>query len=659
MLGKSLPQPSYDRLDATLTFDVDRREHWQLSGDTRLYASHKDAPVVTWRGKADGAGLQGFGWHDAFLHLGNRATLAVTGGCSRGRGCRFDVKTHHAAIATALQTIGLNYPVKGSADATSSVVWKNGGWRINADMVLHRLAWSGISIPDSTLAVSGLSFRTPEHFELSSVKLRPVDASGEISLERLRRNGSSWRLSTHARKLEDGWAQLANIMLVHFGLKPVLEGRGGLDTDIDVSHDQGNIHGIFSADAAPALFAYGQDFRKPAGVRAGIAGRFEMQGGNRLLFITRMYLGRSQAGDMRWEAASNRPAFLSAGHIQLDLTALDQTGVRLPTAWKEWHGAISGHFDRLLTTTGTGIPGRLSRADADLQLRKFGYGHDIWNGAIGIRQGHLVARDMLWRHDAQHARLDAHMNLASMEGRVNLRDTAFSWGREDTLPSWLAHASLQGTLHNIELDWLGNTWRRLHGSYRLKGNRITLAHTRARLAGGGFESPRLSLELVPGSIRFSGPIRMAIVQPAKLSGLQQALGMELDGPTYLNAKLKGELPWQERSAWKGNGDIEIQHGHWLPKNISLVRTAAGNSIPVKGPGRFSRLAFRFRLSQRAIDLSRIRLEAKAQIFSGKATVDRSGRVQGEMEMKEGGRSSSVKISGQCPAAAMLFSPAEP
>jgi len=656
LAGLALPQPVYDSFDTLLTFDANTGREWNLFGDVQLHTNLKNMPAITWRGKVEGTGLQRLNWHDAFLQIGRNAMFSTIGECAHGKGCNFGIDTHNAEILPILKAINLDIPVKGTLDAKASVSWKNGQWSAQGKLASHHVSWSEISVPDTTISMPNALYHAPGHVELAGIRLQIEDAGGSLVLNRITRSGKKWSLDAYIRNMARAWVPFANILLKSYGMKPDLEGKGPLNVNIEASHDTGHTGIYFSIHADQAQLDYAGEFKKPEGIRANITARLDTRGNRSLFSIRNMDLGSSRAEQVQWVIGQGRTKSVSAKRIRIDLAKLKQNGIIFPDAIKDWHGTIRGHFSHVQPVTGTPVANWFSKSGANLQLNAFGPKENIWDGLINIRDGVLSTQNLRWKTTGQHARLDGVINLASMQGNINLQDAALSWKQGDALPAWLGRTQLHGRLRNIGLDWMGNTWDGLHGAYRIRGNHITLRKIRGKLAGGSIQSPKMSLILFPEFVHFSGPVRMAIVRLNKLHGLSEALGANLDGYMYLNANLEGELPWHTKSTWQGNGDIEIQHGYWQPVDKKLTIVAGDLRIKTGEVAPFSRFTTRFNLERKVLQLTRMQLETGAKQITGNAFLHPNGEIGGNLQIRDERGMRRSGFLGNWPEATGFFRP---
>jgi len=655
LAGLALPQPAYDSFETSLTFDANTSREWNLFGDAEIHASLKNMPPITWRGKVKGTGLQRLNWHDAFLQIGRNAMFSTSGDCTHGKGCNFGIDTRNAEVPLILKVMNLDIPVKGTLDAKTSISWKNRQWSAKGKLASHHVSWSDISVPDTTVSVPNALYRVPGHFELENIHLQPAEESGDIVLEKLHRSGQKLNLDARVRSMA-GWVPFANILLKLNGMAPDIRGKGILNAEVHASMDSGHTETGFSVDGSQARLAYAREFEKPKGIRANITAQLDTRGDRSLFSIRNMELGDSRAEQIQWVIEQGKSRSVSAKQIRIDLTKLKQNGIVFPDTMKNWHGTIHGRFSHVQPVAGSPVANWFSKSDTSLQLDAFGLKENTWNGLINIRNGILSTQNLRWETIGQHARLDGVINLTSRQGNINLRDAALSWKQGDALPAWLNQAKLHGHLRSIDLDWMGNTWGGLHGAYRTKGNHITLRKVRGNLAGGSIQSPKLSLVLSPESIRFSGPVRMAIVRLNKLRGLSEVLGTNLDGYMYLNANLEGELPWRTKSTWQGNGDIEIQHGHWQSIDKKLAIAAGGLRIKTGETAPFSRFTTRFHLERRVLQFTRMQLETGAKQITGNAFLHPNGEIGGNLQIRdERGMRKSVLL-GNWPEATGFFGP---
>jgi len=654
LAGLALLQPAYDSFETSLTFDANTGREWSLFGDAKLHARPKKTPTIIWRGKVEGAGFQRFNWHDTFLQIGQNTILSTVGNCTHGKGCNFDIDTRNAKISPLLKAVSLNIPVKGTLDSKSSFSWKDGQWSARGELASHHVSWSDISLPDTTVSVPNALYRAPGHIKLAGVRLQTGDAGGGLTLDRITSSDGKWSLDAHIKNMAHAWVPFTNILLKSYGIKPDLKGKGPLNANIEASHDAGHTGIDFSIHADQAQLDYAGEFKKPEGIRASITARLDTYGNKSLFSIRNMDLGNSRAEQIQWVIGQGETGSVSAEQIRIDLTKLKQKGIVFPNNMKDWHGAIRGRFGHVQPVAGTPVTDWFSKSGASLQLDAFGSKENTWDGLINIRNGALSTQNLRWKTTGQHARLDGVIDLASRQGNMNLQDAELSWKQGDALPVWLTHANLHGSLRNINLDWMRNTWGGLHGTYRTKGKHITLRKVRGKLAGGSVQSLKLSLVLSPESIHFSGPVRMAIVRLNKLEGLSRALGANLDGYMYLNANLEGELPWRTKSAWQGNGDIEIQHGRWQTVDKRLTITAGNLHTKTGEAAPFSRFTTRFRLNRRVLQFTRMQLETGAKQITGKAFLHPNGEIGGNLQIRDERGAQKSGFMGNWPEATGLF-----
>ncbi len=654
MAAIHFPFLAYGTLDSTLTFDVHKKKAWSVFGDATFHAKQKSMPPMLWRGEISGKNFQQFAWHDAFLQLGQKTMLAITGGCAQKQGCNFGIHTRNAEIPLILEAVNLHWPVKGTLDATSSFSWKGGQWSATGKLVSHHISWSGISVPDVAISVPDARYHAPEHFELANMRLQSAATKKSIVLDKFIKSGKRWSLDAHAKNIADGWVPLTNILLKSYGMAHGLRGKGTLTAELHASASADHTGFDFSLDGSRAQLGYAEKFEKPGGIRASISAHINIKGSRASLLIRDVKLGNSHAEQVQWMLGKEKPEWLSAKRIWIDLSELKQDGIIFPAVTDGWHGAIRGRFSRVRPVAGTPVAGWFSQSGASFQLRAFGPKGDSWDGLIGIRNGELSTRNLRWGTVGQHAHLDGTINLASGQGDVNLRDAALSWGRGDTWPAWLAHAKLHGRLHNINLDWMENAWDGLHGTYRTDGQHIILRKIHGRLAGGSIQSSKISLVLMPAAVRFSGNMRMATVRLSKLRGFSEALGANLGGYMYLNANLEGELPWRIKPAWQGNGDIEIQHGHWQSADKKLEITVGDLRLKTGEKTPFSHFTTRFYLKNKMLRLTRMRLKIGEKRIVGHAFLYPNGAIRGNLKIRDGHGVRESKILGNWPQAAGFF-----
>ena len=650
----ALPKSAYDTFETSLTFDVNASRKWNLFGDAGLHTSARNAPDIILRGKVGGSGWQQMNWHDAFLQIGRNAMLSTAGECVRGKGCNFDIDARDAKISLLLKALGLNHPLKGRLDAKLLFSWENGRWSAKGKLLPHHVAWSDISVPDAAISIPNVLYHAPEHVEFSGIHFQTVDTDGGMTLNGLIKSSGEWSLDAHVKDMTRAWVPFTNILLKSHGMKPEIRGQGALSAHVKIFREAGRTGIDFSIHADQAQLGYAGMFEKPEGVPASMTAHADIAENRIRLAIRHAELGGSRAGLAQWVFDQGNINSVSAENIQVDLSGLKQKGIVFPTAMQNWHGAIRGRFSHVRPHAGAATADWFEHSDAQLELAEFGAGREHWNGAIHILNGDLSTPNLQWRNAAEHARLSGSIHLPSLRGNMNIQDAALSWEQGDALPAWIAHAKVRGHLRNIDLDWMGNTWGEVHGVYRISDHHITLGNLRGHLAGGGIQSPKLSLILSPESIHFSGPVRMAMIRLNKLQGLSETLGANLDGSMYLNANLEGELPWHTKSAWQGNGDIEIRHGHWQPVDKKLTIVAGDLHTETGKRVSFSHFATRFHVDRSVLRLTRMQLETGTKQIIGNAFLHPDGEIGGHLQIRGERGTQKVELIGNWPGATGLF-----
>jgi len=647
-------QAAYGTFGTSLTFDVNPDHEWHVFGDATLHARQKNSADIVWRGKLNGAGWQQLNWHDSFLQISQNNMFSTVGACAYGRGCHFGVDTRNADISSMLGILNLDYPLAGQFDIKSSCSWKHGQWSIAAQLASHHVSWSDIALPDANISIPDVRYHAPEGLHIANVHIQTGDSNSNITINRLIQSDKAWNLDAYISNDALAWVPLANILLKAHGIKADLQGKGAINADIKIAHVEAGTGMDISMHASRAQISYGKAFKKPGNIPFDIIMHADITGDNTLLNITHVTLGNSHIKRMQWLLEQRKSKSLAIDDMYINLTALRQHGIVLPDRIKDWHGAIGGHFTRVHPSMEISMSDPFAEAAGQLELTGFGVGKHQWNGVINMQNGTLSTRDLVWRNADQHARLTGSLHLASRQGSLDLQDATFTLKQGDMLPVWLRYAKLHGHLRHTDVNWMGTSWHELYGTYRTSGNRITFKKVRAKLAGGSARSPKISLTLTPASVHFSGSMHMAIIRLNKLSKLSEALGTHLDGYMYLNANLEGDIPWHATSGWQGNGDIEIQHGHWRPDDKKLAITVGNLHTELGKEGIFSRFSTRFHLRHNGLHFTRMQLESGVKQITGKGVLHTNGALEGTLKIKDEHGSRQSKLTGNWPELTGFF-----
>jgi len=165
----------------------------------------------------------------------------------------------------------------------------------------------------------------------------------------------------------------------------------------------------------------------------------------------------------------------------------------------------------------------------------------------------------------------------------------------------------------------------------------------------------MHISSLPNGIAFSGDVGMTAVRLDQLQGLAEVLGAKLDGYAFVNASLSGSLPLGLAGDWQGNGDIEIQQGHWrefLPEHHIYLNRGGGDKQSADVV--FDSLNSRFRLSDSGLSLNRLTLKQGKQVMRGQAKFNPQGEISGRLVIEGDDSKRESAMHGQWPSLRSYF-----
>lgn len=659
-----LPLPSlhYDVLDASLTFSLDAAGQWAWFGNLLTRDAHAELPELSWRGKLNGRSPDDFRLQDAFVQFGEKTRLTLIGGCERALPCRLEIDTSGANPGMILKAGAIDVPLEGKLDGRIELNEKGDGWDLNGKLGLHETKWEKIDLPDTQIEIAGLHMESPGHYRLSHARIEPK-GGGMIEITGLAQEGGRFRVATRLSALKDAWAPIGTILLEQAGIaaqpgsRSKLAGSGEVNGSLDWSAEGEDALLQFSLEADKAALKLDKRFSKPAGMAARVDGLYRSKSGLAQLELAKLQLGESRLGGVRLAWRGDAPE-LSVSDIRLDMDKLKAGGVLLPGPLAGWQGELQGELQHIALPGGAGVPQWLVAADGGLRLSRFDFDGQVWNGALKLRHGRIRADGMSWHRGADFADFTADVDLARMQGKVDVSRAGFAWSPEMSLPGWLAGAELGGIFSQTDMQWNGNTWKGMQGAFTARGGSLRLEKVRGRLGGGIVQSRKLDIEAVAGGIRFSGLVGTTAVHLNDLQGLADATGATMDGYVFANARLAGSLPLGS-GAWSGNGDIEIHRGLWkearAAHHIQWLNVAAAK---LDDGDRFDRLNVRFRFAGDALQLRRLVFSRDRFTAGGEADISASGVVRGGLTVRQqDGEPMHTGLAGRWPSLSGFFQPA--
>ena len=278
-----------------------------------------------------------------------------------------------------------------------------------------------------------------------------------------------------------------------------------------------------------------------------------------------------------------------------------------------------------------------------------------------LHDGRVDTPRMRWQQGDSFAEFSASTDVAGLRGRLDIDAASLVWQSADGLPSWLQQAGLHGRFAHTDMQWEGNAWKDMRGSYAMRESGLLLEHVAGRLADGGIHSRRMHIESVPGGLRIAGRLTMTAVHLEHLHGLADTLGVNPAGYLFFNARLAGTLPaglkGVQNAGWSGNGDVEIQHGSFdrpMPGNEILLQHPAASGLAGDVASGFDKLVAHFQIRKARLHVSHVQLSTANVTLKGDASVAANGTIAGRLDVQRGKQSAQTLLTGSWPAWGRLF-----
>ncbi|TLS76532.1 glutamyl-tRNA amidotransferase [Mariprofundus erugo] len=640
------------RLSGGLTLDITRQRGWSLFGEVDAGGDEQHQPVRL-RGKLSHPAAGELVWHDSFVHLDDRAVIALDGHCSQGQ-CESHLDARSMPVAAWLRlfpdAVDLPKTLAGKSRLEAMLRWHGDQWEASGSVRLNDASFSyrqqSRPLPALQLTVSelhgernGWGGRAVITFPgIASEILLQADSSSAARVKH-QPPSQSLLLTLASTKLADGvWQPFGNLLLSSLNIAPDLTGSGTMRAAVELQLQPQHSSLQLDLGADEARVAYAGQWEKPAGVVAlchGKVGWRSMISQPDGVQLDRCRVADAQLDTLAYHQKEKRESLALSG-LTLDLDKLAERKLLLPDWLRLYHGRIegSGQFDWL---DGSGL---LKRASGDWNLQQAGTFDWQLSGRVKVADGIFASDHLQLSGPLGQAELKGRFRATDRSGTINVLSGHLDWQALPGLPAGMADIHLAGHIAQGYVTALGYEWQGMSADYFMDQGHLVLKQGVVPFAGGQLQVDELMLTPVASSLRLDGKIRAKEVKLEQLPWLAEWLQADLSGKLGANIEVKGLFNQDgavaDMSAWqRSNGDLVVYSGSWLPRDSALRGLSA--------PGDFRKLQLRFRLQEQGVDIPSVELVRHGIRYRGQAAIAADGAISGGL--KGGG---AVTLQGQWP-----------
>ncbi|WP_018294873.1 hypothetical protein [Mariprofundus ferrooxydans] len=642
------------RLTGGLTLDITRHQGWSLFGeieaqDDVTVAGQEQEPMRL-RGKISHPADGELVWHDSFIHLQDRAVIALDGHCLSGK-CESRLDARNVPVGAWFkllpQTTLLPW-FDGNTRLTGMVRWHGDAWQASGSLGLTRLSYhheqqQALGLPAMRLVASDLHGDRGGWTGQAQVSFPQfegvIDLQAESAAGIRHRSHPGWQLKLASEKLADGvWQPLGNLLLSSLKQVPELSGSGALRAGIILHEEPKHSQLQIDLDAAQATVGYGeQQWLKPAGFAASCQATIGWQSlisQPDSIQMDNCTLDTTHLAHLEY-AQTKKVDTLKLFELQLDLDHLNENHFILPAWLRLWHGSVEGNGS-LVWQHETGA---LVDADGVWDLQQLGTAGWRLAGRVKAAGGvfssdHLQVSGTPWQ-----AELRGEFSAPARRGAIDVLDSSLDWQTLPPLPAEWMDLRLHGHIDKANLNLGGYQWQGISSDYQLSQGQLKLIHGQVPFASGLLQTDALVLEPGQDLLRIYGKIRGRDLLLEQMPWMGAWLQADLSGKMQANVELKGTLPVAGLGDWQhSNGDITIYSGTWLPHTVQQSKEVADAA-----PAAFKRLKLRFRIHEQDADLSGIDLTSHGKRYRGDALITADGAITGALR-----GSSALILSGKWP-----------
>ncbi len=627
-------------LSGAITLDINQHQTWALFGEVGLERERQDSArsgknktdtVLKLRGKishpADGALV----WRDSFIHLGDRAVIAIDGQCQQ-QDCntKLDAKQVPLSAWAPFIPAGIAFydQMSGITDLNASIRWHKQQWQGNIALQLSdtrfRHGKDNIALPALDLKTDNLGGNASQWHTEATITSPQADGSIRIRNAQQRHGNNDLYIDSHDAD-SALWQPLSNMLLSTLGIEPVLQATGRIQGKLHLRQQAGTQSLSLDVDATQTQLSYASWLDKPGQTVAQCKARLDVSEAHIIgIHMQQCRLDGSSVHALNW-ARHNKSSQLSLNQLDLNLA---QFANLLPANMQGLSGRLqgSGKTDWQEHTSW------LSNMSGHWQLQNIAT--DSWHadGKVRVQAGVFSSNQL--RIDGQYgnATLFGSFDPVRQRGDIDIISAQLDWDHTPALADFWQQLSLQGRIYKAGLKLLENDWQHIQGYYTFSHGQLRLNKLQASLADGQFSSQQLTLTPTSEGLGIQGDMRGQNIQLQKLARLHRWLGAAISGKLQANIQLHGLIGQERMADWQySNGDILIYDGGWKQQKKPDAQTEKlGILTPALQSYAFSKLDFRFRIDKQGADLPRIVLVHLQQPWQGSATITPELHLTGTM-----------------------------
>ncbi|MBL4775852.1 MAG: hypothetical protein JKY87_07365 [Mariprofundus sp.] len=623
-------------LSGSLTMDMTGQQSWAVFG-SMLLNNEATALAVNLRGKLSHPTAGQLIWKDSFIHLSDKAVIAITGSCKQ-HNCNTRLDAKNIALTRWQPFIpkGITFHrrISGLSNVAADLQWNEKTWQGKAAIKLKQASFQhadqNIVLPDLNLHIRELSGSSKAWQAQASISSDGLDGSIDVQSQQ-QANGKKHLEMKSKNAGSKLWQPLANLLLSSLNISPTLQANGNIQGSLHV-HQNGQRKTLtLDVDATAAQIKASPWLKKQAGVTAICHATVQFTGtAAHRMNVSNCQLGASQVGQLNW-AEKNAKQVLTVSKLDLNLAQLKIHEIPLPSLIE----TLSGEFKGSGKTSWTDNNPWTDNIHGDWQL--INIGNTTWqaNGDVRARKGVFNSKNLRLDGDFGQVELKGSYDVAKQRGNIDISSGKLDWSAPPALNPFWQKISLRGNIKPSELRLVHNNWHNLRSNYKLSQGTLSLQKLQADIAGGSISSDKLLLSPQSEGWRIQGNMRGKNIQLDQLQGLNTWIQADIRGTLHANIKLNGTFPQTNLQDWqRSNGDILIYSGNWqqqLPKESLTERL--GIKAPALKTYAFRKLEFRFRIQPDQAAISGIRLLRHKQNYHGKASIKPDFHLSGSMQQQ--------------------------
>ena len=644
-----------NKLSGSVTIDISKHQRWALFGEMML-ENRESRLAVKLRGKLSHLTDGRLVWKDSFIHLDEKAVIAIVGSCEKNS-CSTTLHAQNIELARwhpfIPQGVTFHRKISATTQLNASLKWNEKTWQGNAALKLEEASFQHgdqvIALPALYLDIHELSGGTKTWTANANINSPKVGGTIQVKSNQEANGDKNLEIETHESHSKL-WQPLSNLLLSSLGLKPALQATGQIQGSLHF-HQHGKVKTVeLDIDATATEINYQAWLKKVPDVAARCQANIKLiENKPYALKMNNCQLDQSHMTSLSWSQKKGRQS-LAADKLSLNFDSLKKQSILLPDHLKGLIGTIQGSG----SSSWKESEHWSKRMHGQWQLHKLGT--DKWqaNGDVRIEKGVLRASPLMIDGIYGKAQLKGSYNIARKRGNIDIISGSLDWSKLHTLPASAHQISLRGKIKQADITLLNNHWHDLRSNYTLSQGTLELQQLQSSFAGGTLSSNKIMLSPTPDGLSIRGDLRGKKIQLGQLQDLSAWMQADVNGLLQANIILSGRInhpgmnsDWQK--TWRrSNGDILIYSGSWQQhkKAKSLTERLGFKAAPILNSYAFKKLEFRFRMFENRTDISSLKLISHERSYQGNVSISPEMYMSGYMLHKAS--QNSYAIDSQLP-----------